>query len=161
MMGTRSGSLDPTVLTYLMNSVGMTATEVEDILNRKSGLLGVSGISNDNRDVSKAAAEGNYRAQLALKILTHGIKKHIGSYIAEMNGVDVLVFTAGLGENDVALRERVCANMDFFGIAIDAEKNNVRGEARNISAADARVQTFVIPTDEEYMIALDTAALIS
>ena len=161
MMGTRSGSLDPTVLTYLMNSVGMSATEVEDILNRKSGLLGVSGISNDNRDVSKAAAEGNYRAQLALKILTHGIKKHIGSYIAEMNGVDVLVFTAGLGENDIALRERVCANMDFFGIAIDAEKNNVRGEARNISAADARVQTFVIPTDEEYMIALDTAALIS
>jgi len=161
MMGTRSGTIDPTVVTYLINSVGMSGEEVEGILNRKSGLLGVSGISNDARDVTKAANEGNYRAQLALKILAHGIKKFIGSYIAEMNGIDALVFTAGLGENDIALRERVCADMDFFGIAIDAEKNNVRSETRNISADGARVQTFIIPTDEEYMIAMDTMSLVS
>ena len=159
LMGTRSGSVDPTVITYMMNSLGMSGKEVEDILNRKSGLLGVSGVSNDARDVTKAAGEGNYRAQLALDILVHGIKKHIGSYIAEMNGIDVLVFTAGLGENDIALRQRVCDRMDFFGIAVDPEKNNVRGEARDISADGARVRTFVIPTDEEYMIALDTEAL--
>ena len=143
----------------IIDLTGMSGKDVEDILNRKSGLLGVSGVSNDARDVTKAAAEGNYRAQLALDILVHGIKKHIGSYVAEMNGIDVLVFTAGLGENDIALRQRVCENMDFFGIAVDPEKNNVRGEARDISADGARVRTFVIPTDEEYMIALDTEAL--
>ena len=159
LMGTRSGSLDPTVITYMINSLGMSGKDVEDILNRKSGLLGVSGVSNDARDVTKAAAEGNYRAQLALDILVHGIKKHIGSYIAEMNGIDVLVFTAGLGENDIALRQRVCDKMDFFGIAVDPEKNNVRSETREITADGARVRTFVIPTDEEYMIALDTEAL--
>jgi len=154
-MGTRSGSIDPTVIPYIMKAKNLTVDEVEDLLNRKSGLLGVSGISNDNRNVAKAASEGNYRAQLAIKILTNSIKKIIGSYVAELNGIDVLVFTAGIGENDKSLRKAVCTDMDFFGIKIDEELNN-NGEI-NISAKDARVQTLVIPTDEEYMIALDTA----
>ena len=154
-MGTRSGSIDPTVIPYIMKAKNISADEVEDILNRKSGLLGVSGISNDNRNVAKAAAEGNYRAGLAIKMLVNSIKKIVGSYVAELNGIDVLVFTAGIGENDKALRSKVCADMDFFGIKIDEDLNN-NGEI-NISAKDAKVQTLVIPTDEEYMIALDTA----
>ena len=154
-MGTRSGSIDPTVIPYIMKAKNLTVDEVEDLLNRKSGLLGVSGISNDNRNVAKAASEGNYRAQLAIKILINSIKKIIGSYVAELNGIDVLVFTAGIGENDKKLRSSVCADMDFFGIKIDEELNE-NGEV-NISAKDAKVQTLVIPTDEEYMIALDTA----
>lgn len=154
-MGTRSGSIDPTVIPYIMRAKNLSIDEVEDVLNRNSGLLGVSGISNDNRNVAKAASEGNYRAQLAIKILTNSIKKIIGSYVAELNGIDALVFTAGIGENDNNLRSAVCADMDFFGIKIDEELNKNR--EINISAKDARVQTLVIPTDEEYMIALDTA----
>lgn len=154
-MGTRSGSIDPTVIPYIMRAKNLSIDEVEDVLNRNSGLLGVSGISNDNRNVAKAASEGNYRAQLAIKILTNSIKKIIGSYVAELNGIDALVFTAGIGENDNSLRSAVCADMDFFGIKIDEELNKNREV--NISAKDARVQTLVIPTDEEYMIALDTA----
>ena len=158
-MGTRSGSIDPTVIPYIMKAKGLTVDEVEDILNRKSGLLGVSGISNDNRNIAKAAAEGNYRAELAIKILVNSIKKIIGSYIAELNGIDALVFTAGIGENDSELRRKVCENMDFFGIAVNEELNaNLpRGTNVNISSEGATVQTLVIPTDEEYMIALDTA----
>ena len=157
-MGTRSGSIDPTVVTYLMKTKGYTAQEVEDILNKKSGLLGVSGLSNDCRNVGAAAAEGNYRAALALKILTNGIKKHIGAYAAEMNGIDALVFTAGIGENQSNIRELTCEGMEFFGIKIDKEKNNnfTRGIPFDISADDARVRTWIIPTDEEYMIAIDT-----
>lgn len=158
-MGTRSGSIDPTVVTYLINNLGMSGADVEAMLNRKSGLLGVSGVSNDFREVSAAAADGNERAALALKILSTSIKKLIGGYIAEMNGLDVLVFTAGIGENQSNLRAMVCDQMDALGIAIDPEKNAVRGEELNISAPGARVQTWVVPTDEEYMIALDTARL--
>ena len=156
-MGTRSGSIDPTVIPYVMKAKNLSVDEVEDLLNRKSGLLGVSGISNDSRNVEQAAAEGNYRAELALKILANGIKKHIGSYIAEMNGIDVLVFTAGIGENSHKMRSRVCKDLDFFGIAIDEEKNSkARGCEADISADTSRVKTLVIPTNEEYMIALDT-----
>ncbi len=160
-MGTRSGALDPTVPTYIMRKKGLTASETEKVLNSQSGLLGVSGISSDCRDVATAAAEGNHRAALALKILVHNIKKIIGSYIAEMNGVDAIVFTAGIGENDRVMRERVCANMDGLGIAIDEEynRNCPRGEDVDISAKGATVKTFVIPTNEEYMIALDTQNL--
>ena len=160
-MGTRSGSIDPTVVTYLMKTKGYTAQEVEDIINKKSGLLGVSGLSNDCRNIAAAAAEGNYRAALALKILTNGIKKHIGAYAAEMNGIDALVFTAGIGENQSNIRELTCEGMEFFGIKIDKEKNNnfTRGIPFDISADDARVRTWIIPTDEEYMIAIDTQRL--
>lgn len=157
-MGTRSGSIDPTVIPYIMKEKGLNADEIEDLLNRKSGLLGVSGISNDCRKVREAAENGDYRAELALKILVNSIKKIVGSYIAELNGIDALVFTAGIGENSDWLRSDVCKDMDFFGIAVDEELNsNARGKEIDISNKNAKVKTLVIPTNEEYMIALDTA----
>lgn len=157
-MGTRSGSIDPTVIPYIMKEKGLTSDEIEDLLNRKSGLLGVSGISNDCRKVKEAADKGDYRAKLALKILVNSIKKIVGSYIAELNGIDALVFTAGIGENSDWLRSDVCKDMDFFGIAINEELNSsARGKEIDISAENAKVKTLVIPTNEEYMIALDTA----
>lgn len=159
-MGTRSGSVDPTIVTYLQ-SQGMTADEVEKMLNKQSGLLGVSGKSSDARVVCDAAAAGDKRAQLALQILYYGIKKYIGAFTAAMNGLDVLVFTAGIGENDRDLRAIVCRDMDYLGIALDEEVNKTvaRGTNADLSAAGARVRTWVIPTDEEYMIAQDTARL--
>ena len=157
-MGTRSGSIDPTVIPYIMKAKNLTADEVEDLLNRKSGLLGVSGVSNDSRKVEDAANAGNYRAQLAQKILFNSIKKHIGSYIAEMNGIDAFVFTAGIGENSAETRSAVCKDMEFFGISINEELNaTARGKEVDISACGAKVKTLVVPTNEEYMIALDTA----
>ncbi len=157
-MGTRSGSIDPTIIPYVMKTRNLSVDEVEDMLNRKSGLLGVSGLSNDARNVSEAAAAGNKRAELAIKMLANSIKKYIGSYVAEMNGIDALVFTAGIGENDINMRRRVCENMSYLGIEINNELNASipRGEPANISSETAKVQTLVIPTDEEYMIALDT-----
>lgn len=162
-MGTRSGSIDPTVVTYLMKKHGYTAQEVEDILNKKSGILGVSGVSNDLRNVTAEAKNGNARAELAIKILTNGIKKHIGAYTAEMNGLDAVVFTAGIGENQSDIRELVCENMEYLGIKIDVEKNRnfERGIPFDITAEGARVATWIIPTDEEYMIAIDTQRLAS
>lgn len=160
-MGTRSGDIDPTIAPYLMRKYNLSPDEIEDILNRKSGLLGVYGQSPDSRDVMNAMAEGDYRATLANNILVHGIKKYIGSYVAEMNGIDALVFTAGIGENDAKLREMICENLEYLGIVMDTEYNASlpRGSEANLSAKDARVQTWVIPTDEEYMIALDTLKL--
>ena len=160
-MGTRSGSIDPTVVTYIMKTKGYTPEQMEDILNKKSGLLGVSGISNDCRNIAAASDNGNKRAELAMKILVNGIKKHIGAYTAEMNGLDALVFTAGIGENQSNIREMVCENMEYLGIEIDKEKNTnfVRGIPFDISAKGAKVATWIIPTDEEYMIAIDTQRL--
>lgn len=160
-MGTRCGSLDPTVAPYIMKKEGLTAEEVEKLLNSKSGLLGVSGVSSDCRDIDAAEAEGNKRAALANQILVHNIKKIIGSYVAEMNGVDALVFTAGIGENNRKLRELVCRDMSYLGVAIDEELNMncARGETVELSAPGAKTRTFVIPTNEEYMIALDTLKL--
>ena len=158
-MGTRSGALDPTVLPYIVKVTGKSVQEVESIINSKSGLLGVSGISSDCRDVRKASNEGNERAKLALKILTHNIKKIIGSYVAEMNGLDALVFTAGIGENDKALRYEVLKDLEYLGIEFDETANlNANGFA-DITKKGAKVKTFVIPTNEEYMIALDTKSL--
>ena len=160
-MGTRCGSLDPTVAPYIMKKEGLTAEEVEKLLNSKSGLLGISGVSSDCRDIDAAEANGNKRAALANQILTHNIKKIIGSYVAEMNGVDALVFTAGIGENNKTLRQNVCRDMSYLGIEINEElnMNGPRGEILEITAPGAKVRTFVIPTNEEYMIALDTLAL--
>ncbi len=157
-MGTRSGAVDPTVATYLQKVEGLTAEQAEDVLNKKSGLLGVSGISSDCRDVGEAAEKGNYRAGLAMKILAHNVKKIIGSYVAEMNGIDALVFTAGIGENDRNLREQICKEMSYLGIEVDEKVNQTcpRGEFADVSAKGAKVKTLVIPTNEEYMIALDT-----
>ena len=162
LMGTRSGSVDPTILTYLM-AQGMTGEQLERMLNKQSGFLGVTGRSSDSRVVCDAAAAGDERAQLALNIQYYGIKKYIGAYTAAMNGIDVLVFTAGIGENDRDLRREVCRGMDYLGIVIDEEKNATvpRGEEADLSAESARVRTWVIPTDEEYMIALDTEKLVS
>lgn len=158
MMGTRSGSIDPTVVTYLMKKKGYTPEEMENILNKKSGLVGISGISNDCRDIWEAIANGNKRAELSIKILANGIKKYIGSYVAEMNGIDALVFTAGIGEKDEGVREAVCTDMEYLGIKIDKEKNDhiKKGVAVDISAPDSKVRVWVVPTDEEYMIAKDT-----
>ncbi len=160
-MGTRSGTIDPTIVTHLIKTHGYTAEQVEDILNKKSGLLGVSGLSNDCRNVQAAAEEGNERAALAMKILTNGIKKYIGSYIAEMNGIDALVFTAGIGENQWAIREEVCRNMSYLGIEIDEERNKhfTRGIPFEITKKGASVAVWIIPTDEEYAIAIDTQRL--
>ncbi len=160
-MGTRSGTIDPTIVTHLIKTHGYTAEQVEDILNKKSGLLGVSGISNDCRNVHAAAEDGNERAALAMKILTNGIKKYIGSYIAEMNGIDALVFTAGIGENQWNIREEVCRNMSYLGIEIDQERNKhfTRGIPFEITKKGASVAVWIIPTDEEYAIAIDTQRL--
>ena len=160
-MGTRSGAIDPTVVPFIIKKEGISAEAAEKLLNSKSGLLGVSGVSSDCRDIRAAAAAGNERAALAMKILVHNIKKIIGSYVAEMNGVDALVFTAGIGENDRLLREEVARDMSYLGIEIDEEYNNSceRGAVCDISKPGAKVKTFVIPTNEEYMIALDTESL--
>ncbi len=161
-MGTRSGSLDPSVIPYLMRQEKMSPAAADAMLNEKSGLLGVSGVSSDCREIQAAALAGNDRARLALDMLVYSIKKLIGSYIAAMNGVDALVFTAGIGENDRNIRGRVCADMDYIGIAVDEQLNATapRGKDVDISAKGARVRTYVIPTDEEYMIALDTMKLV-
>jgi acetate kinase len=160
-MGTRSGTIDPTVVSYIMKKEGLTADQVEKLLNSKSGLLGVSGISSDCRDITDAMNEGNKRAKLAMDVLVHYIKKIIGSYVAEMNGIDALVFTAGIGENDRYIREQVCKNMSYLGIEINEELNLSckRGSEVELTKEGASVRTFVIPTNEEYMIALDTYAL--
>ena len=160
-MGTRSGTIDPTIVSYIMKKEGLTPDEVEKVLNSKSGLLGISGVSSDGRDIVDAQAAGNKRAALALDILVHYIKKIIGSYVAEMNGVDALVFTAGIGENDRELRSNICRDMTYLGIEIDEEINNTckRGADAELTKAGAKVRTFVLPTNEEYMIALDTYEL--
>ncbi len=161
-MGTRSGNLDPSVLPYLEKELGLSADEVETVINKKSGLLGVSGLSSDSRNVTDQALEGDYRCMLALNIQFYGVKKYIGAYAAAMNGLDAVVFTAGIGENDPYLRSRVCADMEYLGIRFDDEKNKSlpKGTTAELSTKDSRVKVFVIATDEEYMIAQDTAALV-
>lgn len=160
VMGTRTGSMDPAVVTFLMENENLDVKGVDALMNKKSGVLGVSGISSDFRDLSAAADEGNERAKLALDMFTYTVKKRIGAGSAAMGGVDAVVFTAGVGENDSATRAAVVEGLEYMGIKIDAEKNKVRGEACDISASDARVKTLVIPTNEELMIALDTARLV-
>ncbi|MEE0944318.1 MAG: acetate kinase [Clostridia bacterium] len=160
VMGTRTGSMDPAVVTFLMENENLDVKGVDALMNKKSGVLGVSGISSDFRDLSAAADEGNERAKLALDMFTYTVKKRIGAGTAAMGGVDAVVFTAGVGENDSATRAAVVEGLEYMGIKIDAEKNKVRGEACDISASDARVKTLVIPTNEELMIALDTARLV-
>lgn len=161
MMGTRTGAIDPTVLTYIMKKEGFSAEEAEDMINRKSGLYGVSGVSSDCREVMQAEKNGDARSHLAVEMLVDSVKKAIGSSLAEMNGADVLVFTAGIGENDAEIRSRICKDMDFFGIKIDEEANVTakRGTEQDITSADGKVRVLIIPTDEEYMIAKDTQNL--
>lgn len=150
----------PSIVTFLMNKEGLTADEMSDIMNKKSGFLGVSGISSDCRDLIAAAGEGNHRAQLALDMLVYQIKKFIGGYAAAMGGVDAIAFTGGIGENDGNLRKEVCENMEYLGIKFDEEKNKVRGEQK-ISADDSKVEVWVIPTNEELLIARDTVEIVN
>jgi acetate kinase len=160
-MGTRSGSIDPSIVTFLMEKEGLTAHQVVDILNKKSGVYGISGISNDFRDIENAAFnEGNKRAMLALKVFAYIAKKTIGAYAAAMGGVDAIVFTAGVGENGPEMREFILEDLEFLGFTLDKEKNMVRGKEAIISTEDSRVKVMVIPTNEEYMIAKDTEKLV-
>ncbi len=160
-MGTRCGAIDPSLVTYIMKQTGMTPDEMDAAMTKQSGLLGVSGVSNDGRDVWAAADAGNSRAKLAMELMAQGAIKLIGSYVAEMNGLDVLVFTAGVGENDERIREMVAGNLSYLGVKFDREKNASapRGELVEISAPDSPVKVLVIPTDEEFMIACDTEKL--
>ena len=161
MMGTRCGDLDPSVVNYLKYTLNITGHELDEILNKKSGLLGISGVSSDKRDVEEAAAAGNKRAQLASDMLNYQIKKTIGSYIAAMGGVDAIVFTGGIGEHDAIARAKICHHMDWLGIRIDTEKNkHPVGDVCEITAWGAKVRTLVIATDEELMIARDTKEVL-
>ncbi len=161
VMGTRCGDLDVGIATYLQEKLGVSAGELNSILNKKSGLFGVSGVSSDMRDIETAAENGNERAQIALEILAYSIKKYIGAYVAAMNGIDALVFTGGIGENSSFVRKNVCDELDYLGIDIDEGVNNARFKTNSdISTSGARVRTLVIPTDEEMMIARDTANLV-
>ena len=162
MMGTRTGCLDPSVVTFIAEKEGFTPSEMDTLLNKKSGFLGISGVSSDDRDVTAAAESGNARAQLAIDILEYQILKYIGSYTAALGGVDAIVFTAGIGENQCSHRINVCNNLAYMGVKVDAELNAkaIRGVEGKISAPDSAVDVFVIPTNEELVIARDTMALV-
>ncbi len=162
-MGTRCGAVDPSAILFLMKKEGWTPDQTSDVLNKKSGYLGVSGVSSDDRDLLKAIDEGNERAALARKILKYQVRKVIGSYVAAMNGVDAIVFTGGIGENTFDLREDVCNNLTYLGIKIDADVNAtlIKGKEGEISTADSAVKVFVLPTNEELAIARDTLQLAS
>ncbi len=159
LMGTRTGSIDPAVVPVLMQKKGLDAAGVDKYMNKECGVLGVSGVSSDFRDLEDAAAKGNERAQLALDMFCYQVKRYIGAYAAAMGGVDAIVFTAGVGENDIHTRQQVCAGLEFLGVELDADRNNVRGKATEISAADSKVKVFLIPTNEELAIAQDTLRL--
>ncbi|MDR1705458.1 MAG: acetate kinase [Clostridiales bacterium] len=159
-MGTRSGDVDPAVVSFVMEKEGLDVKGVENILNKKSGVLGLSGVSSDFRDIENAAAGGNKNAQLALDVFCYRAAKYVGSYAAAMNGVDAVVFTAGLGENGTLVRETVCGYLGYLGLRIDTEKNKVRGKLADIGTADSTVRPLVVPTNEELVIARDTKELI-
>ncbi|MDO4572508.1 MAG: acetate kinase [Clostridia bacterium] len=160
-MGTRCGSIDPAIMPFLMERTGMSAHEMDTYMNKKSGMLGVSGVSSDFRDLGEAAAKGNERAKLALEMFAYKVRQYIGSYAASLGGVDAIVFTAGVGENDRDMRASILEGLEFLGVSLDVEYNQScpRGEEVTISRPDSRVKVFVIPTDEEMTIARDTAAL--
>ncbi len=158
-MGTRCGTIDPAVVKFLCDKEGLTVDQVDDILNKKSGVLGVSGVSNDFRDVEEAMNNGNERARLAMDIFYYRVRTTIGQYAAAMDGVDAIVFTAGVGENSASARTAICKGLTYLGVKIDEELNSKRGEAMFINTPDSKVKVMVIPTNEELMIALDTVAL--
>ncbi|MEG1255228.1 acetate kinase [Clostridium sp.] len=160
-MGTRCGNIDPAIATFLINECNMNAKEVDNLMNKESGVLGLSGVSSDFRDIEDAAGEGNKRAILALDVYNYRVREMIGAYAAGMGGVDAVVFTAGLGENAIGTRVDICKGLEFLGIEIDEAKNNVRGKTTEISKDGAKVKVFVIPTNEELVIARDTKTLTS
>ena len=162
IMGTRCGAVDPSVITYLQQKEGWTPAETDTILNKKSGVLGISGVGSDDRDVSAAEADGNERAHLARSIQKYQVRKLIGSYVAAMDGVDAIVFTGGIGENTIDLRADVCNNLSYLGVELDAEANEImrRGKEGEISTANSKVKVYVLPTNEELVIARDTKAIV-
>ncbi len=155
-MGTRCGSIDPAVVPFIMEKEGLSTREIDSLMNKKSGVLGISGISNDFRDLDEAASSGNQRAELALEVFAYKIKKFIGEYSAVLNGADAVVFTAGIGENSATIRKRILSGLEGLGIKIDDEKNKIRGQEIDISTPDSKVRVLVIPTNEELAIARDT-----
>lgn len=159
-MGSRSGDIDPSIVTFLMKKEGLTPDEMDTILNKKSGKLGVSGISFDDRDIEKEAADGNERAKLAIDTFAYQVIGYIGRFAAQMNGVDVITFAGGVGENGMEVRKQICDSLSFLGIKIDDEKNKCRGKEVEISTPDSKVKVFVVPTNEELMIARDTAEIV-
>lgn len=162
IMGTRSGSIDASLVLYLMEKKGFTPKEMSDYLNKKSGYLGISGFTNDDRDIRKAAAEGNKRAQLAGDILRYGIKKYIGAYTAAMGGLDAVVFTGGIGENSAPVREGACDHMEYLGIKLDLQKNlELNRKEGEISTSDSKVKVWIVPTNEELLIARDTKEIVN
>ena len=160
VMGTRAGDLDLGAATYIMDKEGLTTAEFNNLVNKKSGLLGVSGVSSDARDIDAAIKAGNHRANVARGMFIYRVKKYVGAYAAAMNGVDILVFTGGIGENDAFIRAEIVKGLSFLGVTLDEEANNCRGVERVISTPDSRLTVCVIPTDEELMIASDTEALV-
>ena len=160
MMGTRCGDVDPAALLYIQQKEGFSTADMQKLINKKSGVLGVSGVSSDMRDIENAVAAGNERAQLALDMYEYRITKYIGAYTDALGGVDVIVFTGGVGENQTGTREKICRQLEFLGIDFDAEKNKTSGEEIELTRQGSKVRVVVIPTDEEYMIACDTAALV-
>jgi acetate kinase len=160
MMGTRSGALDPSAVTYIADKENMSIDDINSMLNKKSGMLGVSGVSNDNRDIKTAADNGNERAQLAIDMQRYQILKTIGSYVAAMNGVDAILFTGGIGENDPELRSYICNNLAYLGVVLDEEANNTRGKEIEITAKGSKTRVFVVPTNEELAIARDTVKIV-
>ncbi|WP_324824011.1 acetate kinase [Sinanaerobacter sp. ZZT-01] len=161
VMGTRSGDIDPAIVTYIRQKENLPQGEMNNILNKKSGVLGISGLSSDFRDIEKAAEEGDERAQLAQRVFAHKVRFYIGAYMAEMNGVDAIVFTAGVGENDIGMRDIICQDLSNLGIRLDLIKNKVRGKETVISTDDSRVKILLIPTNEELMIARDTLEIVN
>lgn len=161
IMGTRSGDVDPAAIPYLMEQANLSPQEMNDILYKKSGLLGISGVSSDARDIEAAANEGNKRAQLALDMLCYLTRKFIGAYAAAMAGIDAIVFTAGIGENSSTIRAQICQGLEFLGAKMDAEKNKTRGKEVDVATPESTVRILVIPTNEELMIAQDTADLVA
>jgi acetate kinase len=162
VMGTRCGDVDAGALTYIMDKEGLDAAAISDLLNKQSGVLGVSGVSSDMRELEKAVAEGNKRALLAETMYNYRIKKYIGTYAAALGGVDIIVFTGGVGENQSSCRYEVCKDLEFMGVKIDRQVNaKIRGEEAIISTSDSKVRVVVIPTDEEFMIASDTLDILN
>ncbi|MEN3038220.1 MAG: acetate kinase [Candidatus Kryptonium sp.] len=161
LMGTRSGDLDPAVVLYIISKEGLTMSEINALLNKHSGLLGISGVSSDMREIISEMKNGNPRAKLAFDVFCYRVKKYIGAYSAAMGGVDVIVFTAGIGENSPDVRKSVCEGLEFLGIKIDNERNNSSEKEKIISTDDSKVKVIVIPTNEELVIALDTAEIVS
>ena len=160
VMGTRSGDIDPALIEFIMHKENQSVSQVSDMLNKNSGVLGLSGVSSDFRDIEEAAEKGNTRAQLALDRFAYVTRKYIGAYAAAMDGVDAIVFTAGLGENSAVMRERICSKLSFLGISLDEEKNALRGMETEITKPGCQTRVFVIPTNEELVIARDTAAVM-